>query len=127
VVYVTAKAPTEGSFSVELLSTPAAKNHTQRYSGGHIPLRLTVDLDQNTASLSSTAGGDIERTKQLDPRPFKPGEIFNLTIFAEMEGFEIGLEGAHLEFYKYPEHGVSYSNMALQLVGLTTIITMDYY
>lgn len=126
VVYIHAEAPSEGSFSIELVSSLPEK-----YDLTNIPLRIEVNLDATPADQVTITHKNKEKSnrnavavKQDDS--FKAGKEFKMMIFAQSEGYEIAVGGMHFAFFKYPTH-TSIHNMSVQLVNVTHIIKLDYH
>ena len=123
VVYVHAVAPSNGIFSIDLVSSAPDK-----YNLNNIPLRIAVDLDENHVTLSHKDKDNKEKgsDQKAGSMPFCEGEAFRMMLFVQTEGFEIGVNGMHFDFFKY-RTCTSFNNMSVQLVNVTAIQKIDYY
>ena len=119
-IYVHAKAPEEGTFFIDLVSSAPDK-----YNLKNIPFRISVNLDTNRVTVNHRRDGVWGIEKLIASMPFIAGETFKLTVFAETNGFEVGVDGMHYVFFEYQK--TSIVNMSVQLVNVSVVEKIDYH
>ena len=89
--------PEEGTFFIDLVSSAP-----DIYNLKNIPFRISVNLDKNQVTVNHRRDSAWGIEKLIGSNmPLVAGEAFKMTVFAETNGFEVGVDGTHYVFFEY--------------------------
>ena len=118
VITVNATAPS-GEFSIALhYGTPTEGNHQ------NIALQLRSDMQSDMVQLRSTLSGIWTGAQSVNGTPFTAQHPFSIMLAAQVDHFDIRVNGMYFASYDYPVAGRS--NMTIYAQQVQTLGSISY-
>ena len=87
-------------------------------------MHLSVRFDENVVVRNTKTNDKWQNEERGGGMPFVPGQPFVVTVVAQKEGFEVGVNGSHFTHYKYRVPLTK--DMSVQLKNVPHIEKVEY-